>query len=39
VMLEHPVAVASDEEVEHKVAMVYAELLEKLTGYTATRQR
>lgn len=32
IMLEHPVAVATDAEVEHKVALIYAELVEKLTG-------
>jgi len=32
VMLEHPVAVATDAEVEHKVELIYAELMEKLTG-------
>ena len=32
VMLEHPVAVATDAEVEHKVALMYAEFVEKLTG-------
>jgi hypothetical protein len=32
VMLEHPVAVATDAEVGHKVALIYTELLEKLTG-------
>jgi hypothetical protein len=31
-MLAHPVAVATDAEVEHKVALIYAELVEKLTG-------
>jgi hypothetical protein len=31
VMLEHPVAVATDTEVAHKVALVYAEVVEKLT--------
>jgi hypothetical protein len=31
VMLEHPVAVATDDEVEHKVELIYAELVEKLT--------
>jgi len=30
-MLEHPVAVATDAEVEHKVELIYAELVEKLT--------
>ena len=32
VMLEHPVAVATDTEVQHKVALIYAALVEKLTG-------
>lgn len=32
VMLEHPVAVATEAEVEHKVALVYTELLAKLTS-------
>ena len=32
VMLAHPVAVATDAEVESKVALIYAELVEKLTG-------
>jgi hypothetical protein len=32
VMLEHPVAVATDAEVEHKVELIYTELVEKLTG-------
>jgi hypothetical protein len=32
VMLEHPVAVATDAEVVHKVELIYAELVEKLTG-------
>ena len=31
VMLEHPVAVATDAEVEHKVELIYAEVVEKLT--------
>jgi hypothetical protein len=31
VMLEHPIAVATDAEVEHKVELIYAELVEKLT--------
>ena len=30
VMLEHPVAVATDAEVEHKVELIYAEVVEKL---------
>jgi len=32
VMLAHPVAVATAAEVESKVALIYAELVEKLTG-------
>ena len=32
VMLEHPVAIATDTEVEHKVELIYGELVEKLTG-------
>jgi len=35
VMLEHPIAVATDAEVEHKVALIYAELVEKLPGSVA----
>lgn len=31
VMLEHPVAVATDAEVQSKVEQVYAELVDKLT--------
>jgi hypothetical protein len=31
VMLEHPVAVATDAEVEHKVELVYTEVVGKLT--------
>jgi len=31
VMLEHPVAVATDAEVTHKVELIYAEVVEKLT--------
>ena len=31
IMLEHPVAVATDTEVQHKVALIYTELVEKLT--------
>jgi len=31
VMLEHLVAVATDAEVEYKVELLYAELVEKLT--------
>jgi len=31
VMLEHPVAVATDTEVEHKVELIYTEVVEKLT--------
>ncbi len=37
VMLEHPVAVATDDEVAHKVALVYTELLDKLTDSVAWR--
>ena len=37
VMLEHPVAVATDAEVEHKVELIYAEVVEKLTrSFSAT---
>ena len=36
VMLEHPVAIATDTEVEHKVELIYAELVEKLTGSVST---
>jgi hypothetical protein len=36
VMLEHPVAIATDAEVEHKVELIYAELVEKLTGSVPT---
>ena len=36
VMLEHLVAIATDAEVEHKVELIYAELVEKLTGSVAT---
>lgn len=32
VMLEHPLAVATDAEVQHKVELIYAALVEKLTG-------
>ena len=32
VMLEHTVAVATDAEVEHKVELIYTEVVEKLTG-------
>ena len=32
IMLEHPVAVATDAEVQHKVDLIYAEFVEKLTG-------
>ncbi len=32
VMLEHPVAVAYEAEVQHKVALIYTEFIEKLTG-------
>ena len=35
VMLEHPVAVATDAEVEHKVELIYAQLVEKLSGSSA----
>ena len=35
-MLEHPVAVATDAEVEHKVELIYTELVEKLTGNFST---
>lgn len=31
VMLEHPVAIATDAEVEHKVEMIYTEFVEQLT--------
>ncbi|MGE3536242.1 MAG: hypothetical protein AB7N91_02250 [Candidatus Tectimicrobiota bacterium] len=31
VMFEHPVAVATDDEVRHKVELVYAEFIDKLT--------
>ena len=31
VMLEHPVAVATDTEIRHKVEMMYAEFIDKLT--------
>lgn len=30
VMFEHPVAVATDDEVRHKVELIYQEFLEKL---------
>ncbi len=36
VMLEHPVAIATDAEVEHKVELIYAELVAKLTGSVPT---
>jgi hypothetical protein len=36
VMLEHPVAIATEAEVEHKVELIYAELVEKLTGSVPT---
>ena len=36
VMLEHPVAIATDAEVAHKVELIYAELVEKLTGSAPT---
>ncbi len=32
IMLEHPVAVATDDEVRYKVELIYAEFIEKLTG-------
>jgi hypothetical protein len=32
IMLEHPVAVATDAEVQHKVDLIYTEFIEKLTG-------
>jgi hypothetical protein len=32
IMLEHPVAVATDAEVQHKVELIYAAFVEKLTG-------
>jgi hypothetical protein len=32
IMLEHPVAVATDAEVRHKVELIYAAFVEKLTG-------
>ena len=32
IMLEHPVAVATDAEVQHKVALIYTAFVEKLTG-------
>ena len=32
VMLEHPVAVATNEEVQRKVAWIYTEVVEKLLG-------
>ena len=35
VMLEHPVAVATDAEVAHKVELIYAELVGKLTARVA----
>lgn len=35
VMLEHPVAVATDAEVAHKVELIYAELVAKLTEKVA----
>ena len=30
VMFEHPVAVATDDEVRHKVELIYAEFIDKL---------
>ncbi len=36
VMLEHPVAVATDDEIEAKVEAVYPELVRKLTGGVAS---
>ena len=36
VMLEHPVAIATDDEVEHKVEIIYTEVVEKLTRSLAT---
>lgn len=36
VMLEHPVAVATDAEVAHKVELIYAEVVGKLTAGVAT---
>ncbi len=35
-MLEHPVAVATDDEIEQKVEAVYPELVGKLTGGVAS---
>ena len=32
IMLEHPVAVATDAEVQYKVDLIYTEFIEKLTG-------
>jgi hypothetical protein len=32
IRLHHPVAVATDAEVQYKVALIYAEFVEKLTG-------
>jgi len=32
IMLEHPVAVATDAEVQHKVDLIYSEFIDKLTG-------
>jgi len=32
IMLEHPVAVATDAEVQHKVDLIYTEFVETLTG-------
>jgi hypothetical protein len=36
VMLEHPVAVATDAEVAHKVELIYAEVVGKLTAPATT---
>ena len=36
VMFEHPVAVATDDEVRHKVELIYAEFIEKLTAGAAS---
>ena len=32
IMLEHPVAVATDAEVQHKVDLIYTEFIDKLTA-------
>ena len=37
VMLEHPVAVATDAEVAHKVELIYAELVEHLAPHLPPR--